>query len=159
MRLVVHAVEALHDRLLDLVEPLGEAARLGVDAEDRVVVDLRLEVLGPAAVAAQPRAAVVGRHVALGGRDVGPGPGHRYPPIWLIVRGGWRKPGSDTWCLSSLRQTASRIASSSAASPAPDRSGSRRSVSCRLNRHVRSLPSAVSRMRSQSAQNGSETGL
>src|SRR2546430_4104532 len=33
---------------------------------------------------------------------------HGYPPIWLIVRGGCRKPASDTWCLSSLRQTASR---------------------------------------------------
>ena len=29
----------------------------------------------------------------------------------LIVRGGWRKPGSPTWCFSSLRQTASRMSS------------------------------------------------
>jgi molybdopterin-guanine dinucleotide biosynthesis protein A len=42
---------------------------------------------------------------------------------------------------------------------APARSGSRRSVSCSEKRQVRSLPSAVRRMRLQSAQNGSETGL
>ena len=56
--LVVHAVEALHDRLLDLVDALGRDPGLGVDAADRVVVDLDLEVLRPAAVAAQPGAAV-----------------------------------------------------------------------------------------------------
>jgi hypothetical protein len=41
-----------------------------------------------------------------------PGPGARagaaQPPIALIVRAGWTKPGSLTRCLSSLRQTASR---------------------------------------------------
>jgi hypothetical protein len=42
---------------------------------------------------------------------------------------------------------------------APLRSGARRSVSCSENRQVRSLPSAVSRIRLQSPQNGSLTGL
>ena len=132
-----------------------------VDAQDRVVVDLGLEVLGPAAVAAQPGAAVAAspRTCPLrraGGLGLGP---CLSPPIRLMVRGGWRKPGSVTWCLSSLRHTASRIICSSSSSSAPSRSGSRRSVSCMLNRHVRSLPSAVSRMRLQSPQNGSDTGL
>ena len=45
------------------------------------------------------------------------------------------------------------------ASLAPARIGARKSVSLSENRQVRSLPSAVSRMRSQSEQNGSETGL
>ena len=58
MGLVVHAVEALDDGLLDLLDPLGGLAGLGVDADDRVVVDLRLEARRPAAVAAQPGAAV-----------------------------------------------------------------------------------------------------
>ena len=56
--LVVHAVEALDDRFLDLVDAFGEDPGLGVDAADRVVVDLDLEVLRPAAVAAQPGRAV-----------------------------------------------------------------------------------------------------
>ena len=57
VRLVVHAVEALDDRLLDLVDAARSGiAGLGVDAADRVVVDLDLEVLRPAAVAAQPGA-------------------------------------------------------------------------------------------------------
>ena len=43
--LVVHAVEALHDRLLDLLHSVGRFARLGIDLEDRVVVDLGLEPL------------------------------------------------------------------------------------------------------------------
>ena len=140
-------------------------AGLRVDPQDRVVVDLRLEVLRPAAVAAQPgprRRPELARRRRSGrsARGLCRASGSvTQPPIWLIVRGGWRKPGSETWCLSSLRQTASRIACSSSSSSAPSRSGSRRSVSCRLNRQVRSLPSAVRRMRLQSAQNGSETGL
>src|SRR5881394_2368315 len=56
--LVVHTVEALHDRFLHFVDPFGWDTRLGVDAADRVVVDLDLEVLGPAAVATQPSRAV-----------------------------------------------------------------------------------------------------
>jgi hypothetical protein len=81
------------------------------------------------------------------------------PPIADIVRSGWTKPGSLTWCFSSLRQTASRTIRSSSASSAPARSGSRRSVSRSEKRQVRSRPSAVSRIRLQSAQNGSLTGL
>src|SRR5680860_1310781 len=56
--LVVHEVEALHGRFLDLVDAFGGDAGVGVDPADRVVVDLDLEVLGPAAVAAQPGRAV-----------------------------------------------------------------------------------------------------
>ena len=54
VRLVVHAVQALHDGLLDLVDDLRALARDGVDAVDALVVDLDLELLRPAAVAAQP---------------------------------------------------------------------------------------------------------
>jgi hypothetical protein len=57
-----------------------------------------------------------------------------------------------------LRQTASRISSSSSASVAPARIGSRRSVSFIENRQVRSSPSAVRRIRLQSPQKGSVTG-
>ena len=56
VRLVVHAVQALHDRLLDLVDDLAALARDRVDAVDALVVDLDLELLRPAAVAAQPGA-------------------------------------------------------------------------------------------------------
>ena len=56
--LIVHAVQALHHGLLDLLDPVGRLARLGVDLEDAVVVDLRLEALRPAAVAAQPGGAL-----------------------------------------------------------------------------------------------------
>ena len=55
MRLVVHAVQALDDGLLQLVHDVGALAGDGIDAMDALVVDLDLEVLGPAAVAAQPR--------------------------------------------------------------------------------------------------------
>ena len=55
VRLVVHAVQALDDGLLQLVDDVGALAGDGVDAVDALVVDLDLEVLGPAAVAAQPR--------------------------------------------------------------------------------------------------------
>ena len=90
-------------------------------------MDLRLEVLRPAAVAAQPRPAVAALELRSGGRPLGIGDrlglressgqfGGAQPPIWLIVRGGWRKPGSLTWCLSSLRQTASRMSCSSSSS-------------------------------------------
>src|SRR5215218_6669188 len=54
VRLVVHAVQALHDGLLDLVDDLRPLARDGVDAVDALVVHLDLELLRPAAVAAQP---------------------------------------------------------------------------------------------------------
>src|SRR5690349_7537723 len=58
VRLVVHAVDALNQGLLDLVDSLGQHAVLGVDAADRVIVQLDLEVLGPAAVATQPCGAI-----------------------------------------------------------------------------------------------------
>ena len=58
MGLVVHAVEALDDRLLDLLDPLGGLAGIGVDADNRVVMNLGLEAGRPAAVAAQPGGAV-----------------------------------------------------------------------------------------------------
>ena len=51
MRLVVKAVEALHDRLLHLLDRLDRLARLRIDLEDTLVVNLDLEVLRPAAVA------------------------------------------------------------------------------------------------------------
>ena len=52
--LVVQAVEALDDRLLDLLDRLDGVAGLGVDLEHSFVMDLDFEVLGPAAVAPQP---------------------------------------------------------------------------------------------------------
>src|SRR4026207_2550250 len=69
------------------------------------------------------------------------------------------KPGSLISCLSSLWATAKRISSSSRSSDEPSRSGVFRSHSRREKRQVRSSPSAVSRIRSQLEQNGSETGL
>ena len=70
----MHAVEALDDRLLDLLDPLRGLARVGVDADDRVVVDLRFEPRRPAAIAAQPRGSVavqLGAHRRRSGRDCG----------------------------------------------------------------------------------------
>ena len=54
VRLVVHALEALDDRLLHLVDDLAALAALRIDPVDPLVVHLDLEVLRPAAVAAQP---------------------------------------------------------------------------------------------------------
>ena len=54
VRLIVHALEALHDRLLHLVDHVRALARLGIDPVDALVVELDLEILGPAAVAAKP---------------------------------------------------------------------------------------------------------
>jgi len=56
MGLIVHAVEALDHGLLQLVDDLRPLARDRVDAVDALVVDLHLELLRPAAVAAEPRA-------------------------------------------------------------------------------------------------------
>ena len=61
VRLVVHAVQALHDGLLELVDDLGALAGVGVDLVDALVVDLHLEVRRPAAVAAQPGSGLDGR--------------------------------------------------------------------------------------------------
>src|SRR6202034_1133464 len=61
MGLVVHALEALDYGFLDLVDDFGALAADGVDLVDSLVVNLDLEVLRPAAVAAKP-AARVGAH-------------------------------------------------------------------------------------------------
>jgi hypothetical protein len=65
VRLVVHALEALDDGLLDLVDDLGAFTGVGVDLVDALVVDLDLEVLRPAAVTAQPVAWVVVHNLIL----------------------------------------------------------------------------------------------
>ena len=44
VRLVVHAVQALHDGLLQLVDDLGALAGRRIDPVDALVVDLHLEV-------------------------------------------------------------------------------------------------------------------
>ena len=54
VRLVVHALQALHHRLLHLVDDLAALAALRIDPVDPLVVHLHLEVLRPAAVAPQP---------------------------------------------------------------------------------------------------------
>ena len=54
----MEAAQALDDRVGDLVEAIRGLARLGVDPEDRVVMQLDLEVAGPAAVAAKPGGAI-----------------------------------------------------------------------------------------------------
>ena len=41
----MHAVQALHDRLLELVDDFRALARVGVDLVDPLVVDLHLEIL------------------------------------------------------------------------------------------------------------------
>jgi hypothetical protein len=75
VRLVVQTAEALDDRLLDLVQALGGLAGLGVDLQDRVVVQLHLEIARPAAVAAQPGGAVpieLAHHLLCSGSGVPP---------------------------------------------------------------------------------------
>ena len=54
VRLVVQAVAALDDRLLELVVRVVRLAGLGIDPQDALVVELDLQVLRPAAVAPQP---------------------------------------------------------------------------------------------------------
>ena len=56
MWLVVHTFQALDHRFLHLVHYLAALARFRVDPVDPLVVHLNFEVLGPAAVAAQPAA-------------------------------------------------------------------------------------------------------
>ena len=56
MGLIVHALEALHDGLLHLVDDVAALTALGIDPMDPLVVHLHLKVLRPAAVAAQPAA-------------------------------------------------------------------------------------------------------
>jgi hypothetical protein len=77
VRLIVHAIEALHNRLLNLVDPLCGFPAEGIYFQDRVVVNLRLEVLRPAAVAAEPRAAVPSVLEAAIREIVGLGLGHK----------------------------------------------------------------------------------
>src|SRR3954453_12677503 len=77
-----------------------------------------------------------------------------YPPIWDIERSGRMKV---TWPMlwpAHLRPTSASRAAASSSSDAPLRSSERRSVSRTANRQLRSLPSAVSRTRSQVSQNG-----
>jgi hypothetical protein len=50
----VHALEALDDRFLHLVDDLAPLAGLGIDSVDAFVVNLDLEVLRPAAITAEP---------------------------------------------------------------------------------------------------------
>jgi hypothetical protein len=45
MGLIVHAVEALHDSLLQLVDHFGALAGLGIDLVDPLIVDLDLQIL------------------------------------------------------------------------------------------------------------------
>jgi hypothetical protein len=56
--LVVQTAEALDDGLLHLVQSLGGLAALGVDPQDRVVVELDLQVARPTAIATEPGGAV-----------------------------------------------------------------------------------------------------
>ena len=94
----MHAVEALNDGLLDLLDALGGLAGLRVDAKDRVVVDLGLEALRPAAVAAKP-GTTVGIEVLL--LLVHP------PSVASSVPGARRRsPGSSEYISMSLRAPA-----------------------------------------------------
>jgi hypothetical protein len=54
MRLVVHAFQALDDRLLHLVHHLASLTGFRIDPVDPLVVDLDLEVLRPAPIATEP---------------------------------------------------------------------------------------------------------
>ena len=80
------------------------------------------------------------------------------PPMYTIVRVGGAKSGSLIRCPSSLSFTTEQIASDSSSSLAPARNISRKSWSSLLKRQVRSLPSAVTRIREQCPQNGCVTG-
>src|SRR6266536_2983210 len=82
-----------------------------------------------------------------------------HPPICDIDRDARTKPGSLTRCFSSLWRTAKRMKSAICESEEPSRRRALRSHSRLEKRQVRSWPSAVSRIRSQLEQKGSETGL
>ena len=62
------------------------------------------------------------------------------PPIADIERSGWRKSGWLIRCPDHFRQTLPRISASRSSSLAPERSGSRRSVSSSENRQARRSP-------------------
>src|SRR5262249_39657144 len=103
------------------------------------------------------RAGVDGLGGGPGGR---PGPGevthcrHAQPPIADIGRAGWRNVGSSMPWPAGLPHIAVCQAWASSSSEAPARSIPRKSVSSWLNRHERTCPSAVSRVRSQAPQKG-----
>src|SRR5262245_30835936 len=77
-----------------------------------------------------------------------------HPPIEYIGRAGWMKRAVLISCPSFLAAMLSRMASAIDSSSAPARSIVFISVSSRLKRQFRSLPSAVIRNRSQLMQNG-----
>jgi hypothetical protein len=54
VRLVMHALEALHDSFLHLIDHVRAFAGVRVDAVNALVVELYLEVLRPASVTPQP---------------------------------------------------------------------------------------------------------
>jgi len=74
-----------------------------------------------------------------------------------MARFGWRNPGSLIPWPASFFHTASTTVFAIVASSAPPRIIPRTSVSVWEKRHVRILPSAVMRIRSQAKQKGSET--
>ena len=76
----------------------------------------------------------------------------------LMDRGGGTNSGSPMWWRASFCQTTPLSHSAISSSDAPPRRRERKSCSFTLNRQVRILPSAVSRMRLQWPQNGSLTG-
>ena len=57
----MHALKALNDGLLELIDYFGALAAARVDLVDALVVDLNFKVGGPAAVAAQPGICFNGR--------------------------------------------------------------------------------------------------
>src|SRR5262249_39118013 len=76
------------------------------------------------------------------------------PPMADMGRDGCRKPGSLMPWPGSFAATACRQIVASSSSLAPARIGSRRLLSVRANRQLRTWPSAVSRTRSHAPQNG-----
>ena len=82
----------------------------------------------------------------------------RYPVDAAVMpdigRAGCRKPGSLIPCPGSFTATARSQIVASSSSLAPDRIGSRRLLSVRANRQLRTWPSAVSRTRSHAPQKG-----
>jgi hypothetical protein len=87
VRLVVHAVQALHDGLLLLLDGVHRRAGGGVDAVDPVVVDVELQRRRPAAIAPHPGQRAGLRHAVIvrrRGTDVGAAAEGRAPGV---VRG------------------------------------------------------------------------
>ena len=115
----------------------------------------RIQAAGANAARDRPRPVTTCRDVVP--RNVDPRAG-RANRRWRTssAAAGRRSPSRCEWpsCLSA---TAAVMISASSASEAPLRIGARRSVSPCANRQVRSWPSAVSRSRSHSRQNGRVT--